>query len=164
MFVIPPAVSKRIGARHKRTNCPRQTAHTNFRGWQAGGPSLILGFASLNCKPAQPVCRVATELFETNHWQPLYVTQSPDNTGSWFNETAAVCLTRLPTSATKDIDENLGCPQLARAFFAFPSRILSMKSNFLHAAYIPVIMYSFYSLYLNPCFDKGVEKYRRFGL
>lgn len=162
--MIPPAVSKRRGTRHKRNNCPRQTAHTNFREWQSPTAIITFCFASLNSKPTQPMCRAATELSETNHWQPLYVTQSPDNISSWSNETVVVCLTRLPSSATQYIDENFACRKLAWAFITLRSRLLSMKTNVLHTTCISGTVSRLCRFCLNPCVVLVTATWRTTGV
>lgn len=48
------------------------------------------------------------------------VTQSQDNSGSWFNEIVAVCLTRLPSSPTQHLDENRAFRQAALIAIILP--------------------------------------------
>lgn len=48
------------------------------------------------------------------------VTQSQDNSGSWFNEIVAVCLTRLPSSPTQHLDENGAFRQAALVVIILP--------------------------------------------
>jgi hypothetical protein len=52
------------------------------------------------------------------------VTQSQDNSGSWFNEIGAVCLTRLPSSPTQHLDENGAFRQAALVVIILPQSFI----------------------------------------